>query len=122
MLDTHFDYALEDCDGVFWHELLERNQECCLQSDAASYRSKRSGRIAHDGSPGDVDWHSDEVWDQCRNEHHLAKLFGTPCPFQVFAAEKDGRAIDEEGEDVLLDQGSRQEGPGIEDGDCRDER
>lgn len=122
MLDPHFNHSLQDRDGVFWYELFECHEECCLQSDAAGYRSQRSGRIAHGSPPGNVDGYSNEIGDEGCNEDDLAKLFGAPCSFQVSAAQKDSGAIDEEGENVLFDECGSQESPGIEDGDCRYER
>lgn len=44
MLDTHANKAFCDGDGVFRNELLERNEEACLDSDSA-----RDGCVTVDG-------------------------------------------------------------------------
>ena len=75
MFDTHLDKAFEDCDGVLRYELFEGDQEQRLQGNAAGYGCQRSGWVAHDGSPSDIEWDCDQVGNDSGYEDDLPKFF-----------------------------------------------
>ena len=144
MLDAHADEALGNGDGVLRDELLEGDEEAGLDGDAAGdggaaawrqYSSKRGcmgslvqhntrdrwayiqrHRLGGDDIAGQVEQEAQQVGDHSHEQDELGKLLLPPCALQVASAVKEGCAIDDQAGEVLLDDGSQGEDPGIDDG------
>lgn len=131
MLDAHADEALCDGNRVFWHELLEGNEEAGLDGNAAgdggvtaavSGVGERGGMYVQGRAAagqeiaGNVDEEAQEVGDHGDEQDELGELVRAPGALQVAAAIEDGEAGDEQAEHVLLDDGGQREDPRIDDG------
>lgn len=121
MFDPDFDDSLEESDGVFGNQLFKGDQKPGLQRDPAAHGGEAPRGIAGEGEPGDVDDESEEIWDQRDDEEEFSEFGGAPCALEVLAAVEEGGKGDEEGEDVLLDEGGGEEGPGEDNGEGGDD-
>lgn len=64
-------------------------------------------------APSDINQDRYNVGNQRNRQDKFPEFARTPCPLQVLPSVKEGRAVDQEGEDVLLDKGRREESPRV---------
>lgn len=121
MFNADFDDAFEHGDGVFGDQLLEGDEEASLEGDAAADGCERAGDVAGEREPGDVDEEGEGVWDEGDDEEEFAEFGRAPGALEVLAAVEEGCEGDDEGEDVLLDEGGSEEGPGEDEGEGGDD-
>lgn len=136
VFDAHLHETLEDGDGVFGHELFEGDEEGGLDGDATAYLGRPFGtllagfvfwriqtvetlntpygRSPPDGSPEEIEGHDGHIGQESDGEDELGKLARTPGAFEILAAVEERGQVEEDGEDVLLNKGGGQQGPGIE--------
>lgn len=78
-----------------------------------SPKSVPSRIAARKRSPDQINRDDQYVRDEGDGQNELAKLPGAPCAFEIFACVEQGCAVQEDGENVLLDKGRGEERPGI---------
>lgn len=64
-------------------------------------------------SPDEIERNDQDIGNQRHGRHEFAELAGPPSPLEVLATIEDGRGIQKDGKDVLLDKGGCRESPGI---------
>jgi hypothetical protein len=76
-------------------------------------------RLGGDDIAGQVEQEAQQVGDHSHEQDELGKLLLPPCALQVASAVEEGCAIDDQAGEVLLDDGSQGEDPGVDDGLAR---
>lgn len=112
------------------HELFEADEEAGFEGDEALDRCRAaallvtdpyesvSRRLVHSlrwgrcpGIPEDVDNAGEEIGYHSDEQQELAKLFASPCPFQVSSSEPDHHPADGEGNQIVFHQSGCEKGP-----------
>lgn len=76
-------------------------------------RDLRSASGARHGTPEEVNWDNRDIGDDGDRGEKLAELARTPCALEILAAIEDGGGVQEDGEDILFDQGGGHQGPRV---------
>lgn len=83
------------------------------RSRAVAWTDVPSLGIGHDGGPDDVDRDNHDIGDGGYDKDKFTELARTPGAFQVFPAIEDGGGVQQDGKDILLDEGRGEKGPGV---------
>lgn len=102
MLDAHANEAFGDCDGMLGHELLEGDEEACLDSNAARNGRVECSRGSCDQVPKHVEHEAQDVRDHSHEHDEFGELLGAPCTLKIAPAIEDCEARYDEPQKVLL--------------------